>query len=252
MKLRINKGTILAAVACLGVIGTALTAGHDRMKLEEIMEKEGEFESKKDQVVTTARCYIPTIGVGLATIGCIIASKKVDAKQIAVLGGSCYALTRQRDKLEAELKKAVGEERYSEIKDKVKEACLPKTKKELKKGFGKHSIEDTGKGHDIFMLGYTGRLFYSSREAVEADMKEFNRMVMEQEYVCLNDLYELLGIHETHFGNQYGWPNKEYLWNPDEGLNYEISGPYDDGDLGGLSVSYVELFDYPVESHMEM
>lgn len=95
------------------------------------------------------------------------------------------------------------------------------------------TVEETGRGNLLCYEAYGGRLFRSDegavREAVEkfvADYKQACQMLDEDpahvffEVYNFNDLYMLLGICQTHFGDQWGYTNVED-WRVDD-LDFDV------------------------------
>lgn len=76
----------------------------------------------------------------------------------------------------------------------------------------KPTIEETGHGNLLCYDGFSGRFFRASEDWVREALDKFNNEYVEcKNYICWNDLYELLGISVTHFGNRYGYAaNMDY------------------------------------------
>lgn len=81
---------------------------------------------------------------------------------------------------------------------------------------GKHEIipEKTGYGYELFIEGFSGRSFYSSKEAVLRAERRLNESFQIRGYAYLNDFYSYLGISKTEIGMHLGWcavPNVELI-----------------------------------------
>lgn len=71
------------------------------------------------------------------------------------------------------------------------------------------SVEHTGRGDLLCYDGYGGRWFRSSRQAVEEAVDHLLEQYENGEWINYNDLYMLLGMAESDFGEQNGWSPSE-------------------------------------------
>ena len=120
----------------------------------------------------------------------------------------------------------------------------------------KPSIEITGNGNLLCYEGFSGRWFRSAEACVREAVDKFTQLYSEGNYICWNDLYSLLGIAVTHFGNKYGYSgNKDYR--NCEKLEFDITRiPKDENFEGiGEEVLVLEPADdwcYPFDFYMEV
>lgn len=130
---------------------------------------------------------------------------------------------------------------------KVKEVPVGRFRKERKLP----TIEETGNGQLLCLEGYGGRLFRSSEEAVKKAIKQFVdnylkacRMFDEDpahmyfEVFNFNDLYSMLGIAPTDFGDQFGYSNVDGYRIDD--LDFEITL------VDHYKSEFLEIVDEPV------
>jgi len=199
-KLTKHLPLIFSSLATAGVIGTGVLSIRAGKKIAM-----AELEPKEK----TWKFYIPPVLSGAATIGCLWAAHKISAEQIAVLTVSCGYLAANRDALERQIENRFGKDELHEIKREVSAEIehKPWGKITIPRG-----VEETGKGNLLVIEGYSGRVFRSSIASVNAGIRAFNKRIKKNHGYCsLNDLYECLGIEQTHFGHQYGWPgNPDY------------------------------------------
>ena len=113
-----------------------------------------------------------------------------------------------------------------------------------------YSVEDTGNGEILCLEGYSGRYFYSSFLAVDEALRIWSDAFSKGEYVCFNDLYKLLGIAETHFGWQYGYPANEDYYNFKEGIEYECNYIHD--PTLDRPIYCIDIYLYPMECWLEV
>lgn len=198
MKLNLKPKTIASILSWVAVGGVGLTGYLSARGAKKAAAK----ESKKGKVLA----YAPAAAVGLGTCACIIGSNRVSAKEIAALTATCGYLAANRDKIEAVVKEHIGQEKLDDIKSTV----VPK--------YNGQTIEETGKGDELFFDRYSGRWFRSSIDAVCYAEDEINERFKGCTSVCLNDFYELLGIELTGFGQQMGWAADEDWYEYTEGI----------------------------------
>ena len=200
MKIKLNPRIVSLALSLIGVGGVGVTSWLSIKCHEKAKDK----TEKKDKAI----CYIPAIGSGLVTAGCILGSHHVSSKEIAALTASCGYLAANRDKIKKKLQDVVGPEKANEIQAQA----AVETKKELKKEKPDILIEDTGYGRIHFIDEMFGREFYCSLEHVEWAENMLNHMFMNGERVNYNTFYELLGLKKTRAGWETGWPLSEDIY----------------------------------------
>lgn len=252
--MKLDKRIIFTTVACAGVVATGVASANGATKAEKL--KAGLKEpSKKDLVKLYFKSYWLAGLLGAGTVASIIASHKLSSKQIAALTATATFLTYNRDSLEHKLKEAVGEEKLQEIKHTIQEHYA--SNKFCGQFENNVTIEHSIYGGDtLFLDGYSGRLFYCTLDRVQEAEKELNRKFTEEDcYICMNDLYELMGIQKTQFGDQYGWPANDDWYDLNNGIifnNWFLSDGTEAHD-GPLYV--IEFFDhnsYPTECWKEL
>lgn len=221
---------IRTALTWLGVAGVGITSW---LSVKCSKKADEQTDSKKKLMA-----YAPAIASGVVTSACILGSHHLSGKEIAALSIGCACATQKSQKLEQYIRDKYG--------DKELKIARTDSGKDIVPWEGP-SIEWTGKGNTLCMEGFSGRLFYSSKKAVEEAQEKFNERRKNEEYLSLNDLYELYGIAKTHFGYMYGWPaGGEYGNDPVRFVNK------DDVDEHGEKIILIDIFDYPMECWMEV
>lgn len=223
-----NTKLIRTALSWLGVAGVGITSW---LSVKCSKKAERETDPKKKLLA-----YAPAIVSGAVTSFCILKPTYMANREIAALAAGCAYMAQNREKMALPGTKAAQEEKESgsvEARD-----IAP---------WEGPSVEWTGKGSTLCFEGYSGRLFYSSREAVEEAERALNERFEGGEYLSLNDLYRLFGISETHFGEQYGWAaNADYYSGPIEFINTETVTER------GEKMLIIEIYTYPMECWMEV
>lgn len=111
--------TVLSICATVGVVVTAAMAVKATPKalrlLHRVEEKKGGNLSRLEIIKTAAPIYAPAIGVGAATIGCILGANVLNRHQQAALA-SVYALASQSyNKYKNKVKELYGEEAHNSV-----------------------------------------------------------------------------------------------------------------------------------------
>ena len=178
---------ILSGLATVGVGVTAWLSGRAAVKAETILW-DGNIRDRKKVIKDTWKCYIPPVVSGILTVASIWGSRKMSAGQVASMAAAAGYFMNAR-------KKAIKED-VSKIDHPV-------------------SVEETGHGDVLCFEAFSGRWFRSSVEAVEEACRILNDIykhdLEEKGYsaLTLNELYSLLDIQTTYFGDKVIWCNEE-------------------------------------------
>lgn len=202
-----NASTILTCIGGVGVIATSATAVKATPKalriLEQVEQEKGEKLTKLEIVKAAAPVYIPSILIGASTIACIFGANALNQRQQAALM-SAYALL---------------DNSYKEYKEKVNELYGEDADKNVREGLAKDKYE-TGKyplegDKVLFYDEYSKEYFETTMEKVLKAEYLLNRDFAYHGYACLNELYALLGLPQTPYGDILGWSTDtvhEHQW----------------------------------------
>ena len=152
---------------------------HRTLKLPEVL-KETAKEPKIEQVKAVAKLYLPVAAVGTITLAALSGSNSVAMKQRSAMAG------------------ALGLMRDREPKD-------PKERPTPNLGVMPPKSVIPGDGDILYYENYTGRWFMSDSEKIRDVERRLNNAYSENGYVCLNELYKMLGLKQTDFGEEVGW-----------------------------------------------
>lgn len=189
---------ILSGLATVGVGLTAWLSGRAAIKINDKINEpivtyydnqRCEFsKTKKQKFKETWKYYIPPVVSGILTVASIWGSRKMSAGQVASMAAAAGYFMNARKKA---------------IKDDVSKIDPPV------------SVEETGHGDVLCFEAFSGRWFRSSVEAVEEACRILNDIykhdLEEKGYsaLTLNELYSLLDIQTTYFGDKVIWCNEE-------------------------------------------
>ena len=228
----------LPYATCAGVVGVSVLSGNCTLKAEKILrEKNLEDATIGEKAKETWKYYIPVVAACGLTIASVIATKRLNAKELATVTAACGYLAQK------------GSAVTREIIDRTNNEVAADVIKDAKIEYTGQTIEDTGNGKLLCIEGYSGRLFWSSEEAVRDAVKRFNELYVRDKYVCLNDFYEILGIETTHFGHQYGWAYGSDFYD-EEPLDIQVEVVPD--KERNCNICCIDIYTYPMECWQEV
>lgn len=214
-----NASTILTCLGGVGVVATTITAVKATPKalrlIEEAEQEKGEQLTKWETVRATAKVYLPSVGVGIATLACIFSAQILNQRQQAALM-SAYALLDQSYKdYRRKTIELYGEETDEEIMNAI---AIEKAEDVGVRGsyLGTScdlALEENNSEPQVFYDEHSGRYFESTVEQVLTAEYHLNRNYILRGYSYLNEFYEFLGIEETDYGSVLGWaPNDDGMY----------------------------------------
>lgn len=203
-----NASTILTVLGAAGVVATAVTAVQATPKamrlIEEAkLEKGGEL-TKWEITQVAAPAYVPSLLIGVGTLGCIFGAQILNKRTQARLT-SAYAFLSQTHK--AYRKKTIdiyGEDADQKINEEIAKDQYEEEKIEL---------EDPEKKlfYDLFSKQY----FESTEAQVLEAQYLLNRSLSIRGYASVKEYYDFLGIPSVDSGEELGWStgmNMDYYW----------------------------------------
>lgn len=223
-----NAPAILTAAAVVGVATTtifAVKATPKALGLIEAAEQEADEKlSAPQKIRLTLPCYLPALGMGAATMACIITANSTSSKRNAALL-SAYTLS---------------ETAYKEYKDKVVEKIGEKKEQEVRDEVAAERVKNNPiSGNVVFasegkVLCYellTGRYFESTHEDLRKAQNNINQQIINDMYASQNDFYREIGLSPTTFGDEFGW-------NADKLLELEFSTTLAENNRPCLTINY--------------
>lgn len=206
-----NSSIILSVAAGVGTISTAILAANAGYKAAEVLVpiewKEGTHSNPRQRFMERAKVvwklYIPCgISAG-ATIACIAAVKRVDAKKT----------------LAAQTALAVTQHAYHEYREKVIEELGEKKDQKLLAKVAEDRVNNNpppatlviGTGEVLCCELHTGRYFKSDMQALHKAVNDINAKLNQHDYATLDDFYYLIGLAMTSTSGQMGWQSGRHL-----------------------------------------
>lgn len=195
---------ILTGIGVAGMIATTVMAVKATPKAVMLVnEREVELGveklPRKEVVRTTWKCYIPAAVTGVMSIGCIVGASSVNARRNAALMTaytiSETALKEYKDKVI----ETIGEKKEKEVRDAIAKDQIAKNP------VSRNDVIVTQKGNSLCYDAFSGRYFYSDIEKIKRTENEFNRRLLQEDYLSLNEFYYELGLQGTYIGDRLAW-----------------------------------------------
>lgn len=237
-----NSNGVFGALSVIGLGATVYFVAKGQMKADEVLAKREEYYKEKEEeapeltktekIKKTWKCFIPAGIAVVFTLTSIIAGNYISWKKITGLSATAAFLAADRDNLEKFAREKLGDETVDKVKEAVfKGEVVDKETGEVKTVVKLMPVDvvDTGNGSTICIDTYSGRVFRSSREAVDKAFSDIFKQLDEYEYASLSDLYDYFGIPRTEFGDRMGW-----FYIKDD----QINGIEGDSNIGSLGLQY--------------
>lgn len=213
-----HRTGLLTTGEIAGFVTTVVLACNSTTKLEQLKQEGKVGDTPKEVAKTYAFLYWPPVVTGLATAGLIGYSNNKFAKNIEATSAALTLTNAAYSRLQTAMQNTVGDKKAKEVNteaDKIGMKDIP-TDNSL--------IEKTGFGETLFYDAWSGRYFFSTKQAVEDAFNEENRLLLIDGYVSLNTLYELLKINTCESGRFLG-----FISNSNRDLiNYEFTSQITD------------------------
>lgn len=233
-----NSPTILTAIGVIGVVGTVVLAIKATPKAVQILEEREEgkkcYEETKEEALSKgeeyrgiieqdfkekvrkitieagidlAKTYLPTVILGGVTIACIIGANRISVKRIASIGALYTSSKEALKKYQEKTLDTVGRTKESEIRGKVDDDRL--------KDHPLNNVIMTSKGDTLMYDPLIDRLFTYDIETFRARVNDFNRDLIGNMCMSLNEFYGYLGLGDAGLGNDVGWSAQkplDFMW----------------------------------------
>lgn len=208
-----NSPAILTAVGVTGTVTTAIFVSKASFKAAEILREDDRlnqmtFDSPKEraieQVKLTWTLYIPAVGVGTATIACIVFANQIGTRRAAAMAAA-YSMS---------------EKAFSEYREKIVEKVGATKEQEARDEIAQERVERQPLGSQVIVMNerevlcfdqYTGRYFNSDMETLKQAQNKINYRMLRENYASLNDFYDCIGLEWVPTGDDIGWNSDQML-----------------------------------------
>lgn len=206
-----HSPTILTALGIAGFVSTVIMAIKATPKAIDVLERErhfrhqeyGEKYEKSIDVQTTVeltwKFYAPTVLMGVTSIACVIGASSINHRRNVALS-SLFAVAESTLKdYQAKVIETVGDKKEQKIREAIVEDNLKNTPLNPK------AIIVSGLGDTLCQDLYTGRYFKGDVENIRKAVNDFNRRLLSEMRLPLNDLYSDIGLDPVDGGEYIGW-----------------------------------------------
>ena len=220
-------GTVMACRATLKLNDILEEAQETRDKIKEVAsnpnyeDKYTEEDAKKDLAVNyiqtgvkVAKLYAPAVAVGVAGVGCVLASHDIMRKRNVALSAAYLTVDKSFKEYKQRVVDRFGEEVEKEIRYGIKAEEIVETVTDEEGN--ETTVTETVKTMNPTLYSDYARFFDEASPCWQND-PEYNLMFLraQQQYandllrakgrLFLNDVYEMLGIEKTKAGQIVGW-----------------------------------------------
>lgn len=199
-----NSPSILTGLGIgLGMASTVLAVTATPKAVRLLEEKKKEDQKEKLTVIETVKTagpsYIPAVLAAVGSVYCIVSASARFSKRNAILA-TAYALS-ERDLREYrdKVKETVGEKKEKEIRGKIMKDHIQNNPVDP------NSILTPGGGKTLCYDNWTGRRFMSDMETLRKCENELNSRILKEQFVSLNELYDMLNLDPIKMGEDFGW-----------------------------------------------
>lgn len=201
-----NQSRILVIFGIAGSITAAAMAVDATPKAIQLMEQDKKKAEENNETYTTInkvesvwKCYAPAAIVELLAIMCIIFSETKNEKRNAALA-TAYAIAENRlQEYQRKVVESIGEKKESSIRDEIAKDRIEAAP------VIRNDIIFTGKGDTLCYDAISGRYFKSDIDAIRKAENAFNRSLLDETFMSLNELYYELGLDGIKVGEYLGW-----------------------------------------------
>ena len=245
-----HSSDLLSLVACVGVAVTAALSFKGAIKAKETMDEW--TEEKHDELTTvekvqaSAKHMIPATVAGVATIGCIVASHRIDKRHVAVLTASAAAVAKKYDDYRKTNIEVNGKEADDKVIEKLEVQKAENSNLHAESMFAMTSLNSKLSTEEfLFHDDVTDQYFEASLAQVLDAINHLNRnFTMGHPEVDVQMWCDFLGI-ENKKKDTRGWVLcDDYTW-----IDFDISDPVEIED--GLEVITITPVQTPIEEYWD-
>lgn len=229
---------ILTGLGVLGGVSSAVMAAKATLEVEEIVDEAREHlkvaksqstvdpqDHTKDvayiytrTALKLGRLYGPSISLGVASIGCVLAAHGIMRRRNAALVAGYKVLEQAFSEYRSRVEAEVGEDREKELYFNVKEEEVdtPDGRKSVKTS-SPFAQSEYAKVFDKLNPNWSGNPEYNLL-FLRSQQNYANDLLKARGHVFLNDVYDSLGIPRTKAGAVTGW----VLGNGDDFIDFGI------------------------------
>lgn len=200
---------ILMGFGIAGMLTSTVLAVKGTIKATKHMEKRNEEEKVKNEnfkcfqwkqvVKETWKYYIPSAVTAGVSITCLVGSSKVSSKRNAVLATAYKIAESAHREYREKVIETIGEKKEELVREKIVKDKMEENP------VNNNTIIMTGNGETLFFDAWSGRYFKSDIEKVKKAENLLNLNLRNENYISLNEFYDLIGLEHNELGYILGW-----------------------------------------------
>lgn len=208
-----NAPTILMAVGIGGSITALVLAIQETPKAMRLLdeaqkqkdqhaEDQDEIPEKltlKEELCIFGKTYWPALLTEAGAITCFLIANKIHIRRGAALA-ALYKASEETFRLyQDKTRERIGEKEEHEIHRAVNQEKMQAASEKIDR------IVETGRGNQLFYDPWSDRIFRASLEDICHAQNSFNKRLLNEGDLCLNDWYDEINLPDTDAGYQLGW-----------------------------------------------
>lgn len=236
-----NAPLIMTAIGVTGTLTAVILGSKASFKAAAILDN-AEYEAElmnepplniKEQAQLVWKLYIPTAGVSIVTIICIVGANRIGTRRAAAMAAA-YSLS---------------EKAFSEYKDKVIDTIGVNKEQKVRDGLAQDRVDNdpvttreviiTGNGDVLCYDSITGRYFLSTMETLRKAQNDINERIINDGHATLHEFFSVIGLEATLYSSEVGW-------NSDSMLELQFSTTMSNDNRPCISLEYAT---YPIRNY---
>lgn len=156
-------------------------------------------------IETSWKEYIPAVIMGGVSIACIIGANSINLRRNAALASLYSIADTTLKEYQSQVVKQIGAKKEEKVREELAQRKLDNDPIDGK------TVIVTGKGEMLCYEALSGRYFNSDIETIRRIQNDFNKRLLSENELRLNDLYCDLGLESVDIGNDVGWSTSHYM-----------------------------------------
>lgn len=202
-----HKTTILTGIGVAGTITTAVLSGRAGFRAAQIIDtmyrerfnSDDETVSTKEKIWAAGPQFIPAVGTGALTIGAIVFSNRLSAKETAAMAAMYSMSDKTFQEYKAKVQEKLGQNKETALRDEIAQNRVDNNPPDDRR------VIITGNGDVLCYDVLTDRYFRSKVETIKHAENEINALILNEDVVSLSRFYEEIGLNVTPFSDSVGW-----------------------------------------------
>lgn len=224
-----NAPTLLTCAGAAGVILTAVASGKAAIKAKKVLDEMPEGTDTLDKVKAVAPIIAKPAFLACGTMWVIFSANKVALRRNAALVAAYTLSSNRLEEYENKVVETIGENKNKKIKDAIAEDSVEKTQ------MPETIVFSNSEGKTICFDRWSGQYFNADIEYIRSVQNDLDDLLLQNDFVALNEYYERLGMNTVANGEDIGWNRAD---NPETRVKFEYSSTLKDNKYPVLVISF--------------